>query len=396
MQSKSFNQAAELITILKEHGYAAYIVGGAVRDHLLGKEVDDIDIATSAQPEEVRGIFPKTIPVGVEHGTIVVRFHHHSYEVTTFRSESDYEDHRRPSSVTFVSSLTEDLKRRDFTINALAMSETGEISDPFSGSEDLKAGLIRSVGHAEERFAEDPLRMMRAARFASQLCFEVEEKTRFALRTMASDLQHISVERISVEFEKLLLGSCFRKALALLIDSGLFAYLPGMSEKENGLRELAETELSALSSLYEKWTYLLIVLQIHESSVWLKKWKLSNDKIKKITQIRRTLDALSKEGWKAFDVYKAGLEIALSAERVRSLMNKQPAELVKVDRLYRQLPVKNRKELAFVGNDLLDWFQQPPGPWLSKWIEAAEEAIVEGLVPNEKEAVRRWLLKQTF
>ncbi|HET7615418.1 MAG TPA: CCA tRNA nucleotidyltransferase, partial [Bacillales bacterium] len=177
MKEETFRDAAAVVNHLIENGYEAYIVGGAVRDHLIGRRVKDIDIATSATPDKVDGLFDKTIPVGVEHGTVVVRFRHQSFEVTTFRKESDYKDHRRPSAVSFVSSLHEDLQRRDFTINAMALSREGELIDPCDGRSDLQRKLIRTVGTAKERFEEDPLRMMRAVRFASELDFRIEAET---------------------------------------------------------------------------------------------------------------------------------------------------------------------------------------------------------------------------
>lgn len=396
VREASFEHAAELIRILKSHGFSAYIVGGAVRDHLLGKEVDDIDIATSARPEEVADLFPKTIPVGVEHGTIIVRHHHHSYEVTTFRSESDYIDHRRPSSVIFVSSLKEDLQRRDFTINALAMTDNGEIADPFSGRHDLQKHLIRAVGKAEERFQEDPLRMMRAIRFVSQLCFDLEPITKKALEEMAANLRHISVERITIEFEKMLLGSCTQQALRFLIDSGLSQYLPGMSNRDEALMEFAKTHSTHLFSIEEKWALLTIQLQVQEPVKWLKQWKLSNDKIKQVLQIFKCTETIENRKWTSVFVYQAGLDKAISADKIRSLLDDLPSEQEDIERIYNELPIKNRKQLAINGNDLIEWFQQEPGPWISKRLEAAEKAVVEGVIENDKGEVRRWLLSQTY
>lgn len=395
MRNLSFEHAAELIGKLKNHGFSAYIVGGAVRDHLLGKDIDDIDIATSAKPEEVAAVFPKTIPVGIEHGTIVVRYHDRSYEVTTFRSESEYEDHRRPASVTFVASLEEDLQRRDFTINAMAMTETGEIADPFSGKDDLRNRLIRSVGQAEERFEEDPLRMMRAARFASQLCFGIDPETEAALKKMAADLRHISVERITIEFEKLLLGPCMEKALGLLVGSQLSEYLPGLSGMGEALMDYAKVEQALLTSIEERWAFFTLYLQMREPVEWLKNWKLSNEKIKQIIRIGRFVETVSNHEWAPFDVYEAGLKTAISVEKIRSLLYKQQPESEEIEHIYNRLPLKNRKELAVNGNDLLEWFVQRPGPWVSEWLKAAEKAVVEGSIVNRKGEVRKWLLNQT-
>ena len=179
-----FVSALPVLQTLKEAGHEAVFVGGSVRDLVLGKEISDVDIATSATPEEVKSLFSHTVDVGIEHGTVLVLHHHDSYEVTTFRTEGTYQDFRHPDSVTFVRSLEEDLMRRDFTINALAVNDKEEIVDYFGGIEDLEREIIRCVGNPLERFNEDALRMMRAVRFAGQLGFSIESDTFNAIRTL--------------------------------------------------------------------------------------------------------------------------------------------------------------------------------------------------------------------
>src|SRR5690625_1201737 len=174
--NETFEQAVNVLSIIEQNGYETYFVGGCVRDFLLNRPIKDIDIATAALPEELMDIFDSVIPVGIEHGTVIVRFNQVSYEVTTFRHEGIYTDQRRPDDVTFIRHIEEDLQRRDFTINALAMDRHGEIKDLFSGREDLDKQLIRSVGNAAERFMEDPLRMLRGVRFTSQLGFRRSEE----------------------------------------------------------------------------------------------------------------------------------------------------------------------------------------------------------------------------
>lgn len=171
-------KALPLLRELKKHGRQAYFVGGSVRDAQMNRDVGDIDIATDASPEEIEAIFPKTVDVGKEHGTIIVLFEGESYEVTTFRAELEYEDYRRPSGVQFIKSLKEDLKRRDLTINAMAMDEQGRLIDYFGGLRDIREKLIQTVGDPAERFHEDALRMLRALRFMSQLEFELSPNTK--------------------------------------------------------------------------------------------------------------------------------------------------------------------------------------------------------------------------
>lgn len=168
---KEFAEAAPLLKKIEAAGYEAYFVGGSVRDTILGQPIHDVDIATSAFPAEIKALFPRTIDIGIEHGTVLVLWEQAQYEITTFRTEAAYQDYRRPDKVDFVRSLKEDLKRRDFTINALALQEDGVIIDLFDGLADIDNQILRAVGHPQERFHEDALRMMRGLRFVSQLGF---------------------------------------------------------------------------------------------------------------------------------------------------------------------------------------------------------------------------------
>lgn len=200
------DNANRIIHTLQDAGYEAYIVGGCVRDAVLSKEPDDWDITTSAKPMEVKALFNRTIDTGLQHGTVTVMFGKEGYEVTTYRVDGKYEDHRRPNSVTFTGSLIEDMKRRDFTINAMAYNDDEGIVDNFHGVEDLEAHIIRCVGEPSERFDEDALRILRAIRFSAQLNFEIDESTKAAIENQAKYLRDISAERIQVELTKLLMA----------------------------------------------------------------------------------------------------------------------------------------------------------------------------------------------
>lgn len=195
-----------IISKLEQAGYEAYAVGGCVRDTLLGRKPQDWDITTSAKPPEIKKLFKKTIDTGIQHGTVTVMLDHIGYEVTTYRIDGEYEDNRHPKQVEFTDNLKLDLERRDFTINAMAYNENRGIVDEFGGIKDLKDGIIRCVGDAGQRFDEDALRMLRAVRFAGQLGFEIEEKTRKAIVERAAHLENISAERIRVELTKLLVS----------------------------------------------------------------------------------------------------------------------------------------------------------------------------------------------
>ncbi len=195
-----------IIRVLLENGYEAYAVGGCVRDSLISREVNDWDITTSASPQEVKALFRRTIDTGIQHGTVTVMLEKEGFEVTTYRIDGEYEDGRHPKEVTFTSNLEEDLKRRDFTINAMAYNEPFGLVDIFGGEQDLNDGIIRCVGVAGERFDEDALRILRAFRFSAQLGFVIEEKTLEAAKERAENLRKISAERIRTELTKLLLS----------------------------------------------------------------------------------------------------------------------------------------------------------------------------------------------
>lgn len=195
-----------IIKTLQAAGFEAYAVGGCVRDMMLGREPDDWDITTSAMPEEVKGLFRRTVDTGIKHGTVTVMDGKEGFEVTTYRIDGKYEDGRHPNSVTFTRSLEEDLKRRDFTINAMAYNNSEGLVDLYDGEGDLQKKIIRAVGDANKRFEEDALRIMRAVRFSAQLGFSIEEQTLSAMKTLAPNLEKISAERIQVELCKLLVS----------------------------------------------------------------------------------------------------------------------------------------------------------------------------------------------
>lgn len=196
-----------IIDRLYDSGFEAYAVGGCVRDTLLGRNPQDWDITTSATPQQVKKLFERTVDTGIEHGTVTVMLDHVGYEVTTYRIDGEYEDSRHPKDVTFTSNLIEDLKRRDFTINAMAYNDKDGLIDAFDGIGDLNNGIIRCVGNPLERFSEDALRMLRAVRFAAQLGFSIEENTKRAIEELAPAIEKISAERIQIELVKLLVSS---------------------------------------------------------------------------------------------------------------------------------------------------------------------------------------------
>lgn len=224
MRFETDSGAESIISRLEEAGFSAYIVGGAVRDTLMGKHPHDFDIATSALPVQVKSLFRKTVDTGIKHGTVTVIENRVGYEVTTFRSEGSYLDGRHPDKVSFITDIKEDLERRDFTINAMAYSPTRGLCDYHGGAKDIENKIVRCVGEPEKRFGEDALRMLRAVRFSVVLGFEIEEGTKNAIKKCASLIKKVSAERIRDEINKILLSDNPEK-IAVLHEVGLLKYI---------------------------------------------------------------------------------------------------------------------------------------------------------------------------
>lgn len=213
-----------IIAVIESAGYEAYAVGGCVRDSILGRTPDDWDITTSAKPLKIKELFRRTVDTGIKHGTVTVMLDKEGFEVTTYRIDGEYEDNRHPKDVTFTSDITEDLRRRDFTVNAMAYNDRHGLIDVFGGIRDMEERVVRCVGDPKERFTEDALRMMRAVRFSAQLGYSIDEATKWAIGEMAESLRNISAERIRTELVKLLcsphpdyLSACYETGITAVI-----------------------------------------------------------------------------------------------------------------------------------------------------------------------------------
>jgi tRNA nucleotidyltransferase (CCA-adding enzyme) len=215
-----------LADIFHKHGYQCFLVGGAVRDMLLGRKLYDFDIATDALPHDVKKIFQITIPTGIKHGTVTVLFNNKSFEVTTFRIDGDYTDMRRPDTILYTSSILKDLERRDFTINAIAYNlHNKNIIDPHKGMNDLKKKIIRAIGNADERFNEDALRLLRACRFAAQLDFSIDPETKNSMIALAGNIVNVSNERLRDEFKKIISSENPVIGFEIMKETGLLQYI---------------------------------------------------------------------------------------------------------------------------------------------------------------------------
>ncbi|MBU5309070.1 CCA tRNA nucleotidyltransferase [Ligilactobacillus saerimneri] len=383
-----FQQALPVLKTIQDNGFEAYFVGGSVRDTILGLPIHDVDIATSAYPAEVKALFKKTVDTGIEHGTVMVIDHGKGYEVTTFRTESGYQDYRRPDKVTFVRSLADDLKRRDLTINALAMDMNGKIVDLFGGLDDLKNHLIRAVGVPAERYHEDALRMMRTVRFASKLDFAIDPTTEKAIAENAPLLAKIAVERIHEEWVKLLQGRNIKRGVQALIDTGLYQYCPGLKDYRAELAQLLTLPAIKLTSEEAVWTLITTLCELDDSQVsrLLRQWKSSREIIHNTLKARVALRALRQQQLDALMLYQTGLPLLLVANQVAAFFKNQVDETT-LRTQYEKLPIKSKRELVLTGNDLLKAKIITPGPRMGQILNTLEVEVVQGKVANQTAAL---------
>ena len=386
-----FQEALPILEKIRKAGYEAYFVGGSVRDAILGRPIHDVDIASSSYPEETKAIFERTIDVGIEHGTVLVLENHQEYEITTFRTEDVYVDFRRPSAVNFVRSLEEDLKRRDFTVNAFALSEEGEIIDLFKGLEDLENRILRAVGVATERFNEDALRIMRGFRFQASLGFDLEEETFKAMTNCAPLLEKISVERVFIELDKLLLAPYWRKGLEGVIASQSYQYLPLLQNSRSSLEKLFQLKMDYnFTSSEQAWSALLLTLDENKVSAFFKKWKTSRDFAKKVEQFVEIYRLREKARLNRRDVYRYDRNLLLSAEELRQAHG-LPADFQVIEELYDSLAIHDKHEMVVNGGMLMKEYGLKPGPGLGQVLSAIEWAIVDGKLENDKKAIGDFL-----
>lgn len=381
-----FVAAQPVLQRLEAAGFEACFVGGSVRDMLLQKPIHDVDIASAAFPEEVKKQFDKTVDTGIQHGTVMVLDHGLSYEITTFRTESTYTDFRRPDTVTFVRSLSEDLQRRDFTINALAMTYDGEIVDLFDGLADLSAGVIRAVGEAEVRFTEDALRMMRALRFSAQLGFQIAPDTRAALQRLAPNLAKIAVERIRVEFEKLLMGKQAAASLAMAIEDGVVTYLPGQLDQWQFDAIMTDLEAQQPATIPVVWAHLLTRSTLNESEMttFMRTWKTSRDLIKMATAVVPVARHIARRDlWTLYQIY----DYRDVLMHVLRLIRTDDAVIADVDAMFAALPIHHTRELRVAGGQLIAEQIVQPGPQMGRILKQIERAVVTGQVANQPAAL---------
>ena len=388
-----FLEALPVMQQLVDAGYEAYFVGGSVRDMLLHKPISDVDIATSATPQEVKEIFSYTVDVGIEHGTVMVIHHKEGYEVTTFRTEEGYEDFRHPDKVTFVRSLEEDLKRRDFTINALAIGIDDQLMDFFDGIGDLERQCLRCVGDAKERFNEDALRMFRAVRFVGQLGFQIEEKTKNAISLLKMNLSKVAVERMKVEFEKMIQSSFRKEALQLFVETGLYQACPLFDGKDEILLKLAEFPLKEMSVL-QAWILFIDELNLSDKEVThlLKSWKSSNEQIRDVLVGYKTYRARKEEEWNFFFAYACPYEVACEVEALLIAQDKSTS-MKGLEATYHSLPIRSMNDIHLNGHDIIRILKlDKKGPIIGQVLKTVEKMILEQSISNDTEVLETYVL----
>jgi len=411
MQIQIPEKVNQVVHRLAEAGFEAYVVGGCVRDAILGRPASDWDITTNAKPEQVKDLFPRTVDTGIQHGTVTVLLGKEGFEVTTYRIDGEYTDSRHPKEVIFTPSLLEDLKRRDFTINAMAYNDKDGLVDAFDGFGDLQRRQIRCVGNPEERFTEDALRILRAVRFSAHLDFSIEEKTREAIMRFAPNLSKISAERIRVEIVKLL-TSQHPESWRTVYETGISAViLPEfdvcMELSQNHPQasdSIGEHTLQALSRIEADKVLRLAVL-LHGvgeemAGKILRRLKFDNETLRRVKHLVKVHDALQIEP-NQLSVRRAVFQIGeeyfsdyLKMRRV-DILAKNPAvqqerlELLgQIEDLYQKILEEKHclslKDLAVTGRDLIE-AGVVPGPRLGKILNELLELVIENPEYNTKE-----------
>lgn len=403
--------ALPIVKRLQEHHFEAVFVGGSVRDTILGLQVKDVDIATSARPEQVLELFERCIPTGLQHGTITVIQDNVSYEVTTFRQESVYEAHRKPESVLYITDLEGDLLRRDFTMNAMALTDNGELLDPFGGLLDLKRGMLRCVGDADSRFQEDALRMLRAVRFIGAYQLSPALQTWRALIRHRALMKYIAMERVQAELDKMLTGEAPQRGLFFVAASGLLLHLkePFLEETELFLKKAYQSKnpvrqfsrLNQLESVDLRWAAIAIGINMSLEAVqhMLRVLRFSKNRIQSITAIaaihkeilmhaEETNERKLQLSWIGA-IIRYGKHAAMEWLEVASTIS-EPCQTLPADLLTRlagwlnKVPISSLKQLNVSGNDLTAHVQRPAGPWVSEWLNRLLLMAASGELLNNR------------
>ena len=395
-------EVQDIITTIEEHGCEAYAVGGCVRDSILGRNPDDWDITTSAVPGDVKTFFRKTIDTGIKHGTVTVMMGKTGYEVTTYRIDGEYKDGRHPENVEFSANIVDDLKRRDFTINAMAYNEKQGLVDEFDGIGDLKRKLIKCVGNSDERFTEDALRMMRAIRFSAQLGFDIEKNTFDAIAKLAPSIRQVSMERVQVELVKTIMSDN-PDYVIFYEQTGLFKeILPVIHEilsgkyAKNAMTMMKKSEKNTVL----RYAALLNSVDEEKARQTLKSLKLDNytiDTASKLVayqkvyidenepSVREALHKYGKDLLKLMLVHERAI-IETKEEITGITMPARRKHLLIIEHMYKDILERGDcisiKDLDITGNDLMEYGLK--GPQIGKTLNELLQIVIENPKLNEK------------
>lgn len=385
-----------IIERLKEHGFEGFAVGGCVRDSLLKKTPTDWDITTDALPEDMKKIFKKTFDTGIAHGTVTVLMDGVGYELTTYRIDGNYSDGRHPDSVSFSKNLSEDLCRRDFTVNAMAYSHNKGIVDLFGGRKDLQNGIIRAVGDAKKRFDEDALRMLRAVRFAAQLGFKIDDDTFEAIRERAKLLSKVSKERIFVELNKSLCGD-FAQNIKMVYTSGLYRYIG----KEFAKLDESIYDFYPRKFPNKKHMYWAVFLENIENVEAVKKilFELKSDNATKnntyllVKELKNPLPSSDEDiRWSLHrigaDLFCDYIEILRSDKKNKDILDKIDTIEDRYSLIMKENHAYEISMLDITGKDLMD-IGISKGPKIGEVLEFLLKKVIENPLNNEKSSLLR-------
>lgn len=361
--TKIEEKALKILDILHEHSHESYIVGGYVRDKLLGRESNDVDICTSATPKEIMEIFPNTS--SPNYGSINIIYKNSNFDITTFRKDIKYQDNRLPVKIKYIKSIKKDLLRRDFTINTFCINKYGEVKDYLNATPDLNAKIIRTVGNPRYRLKEDSLRILRAIRFATILDFDIEEKTKHYLTEYAYLLKKLSYQRKKQELDKIFTSHRKKKGIKLLIDLKIDEAL-----KLNNLKNITPCD-----DLIGIWAQLNVD-DIYPFN------KVEKQQMKKIREL------LSLDIYDPYNLYNYDLYIATVAYQIKN------ESISKLNKLYQELPIYSSKEIALNGKDIARLLNKQPGEYLKNITNDLEKQIIYKKISNTKEELEKYIIEK--
>jgi len=358
----TLEKAIKILSILNENKHEAYIVGGYVRDKLIGKDTNDIDICTSATPKEIIELFPNTD--SPNYGSINIIYKNTNFDITTFRRDIKYQDNRLPVKIKYIKSLKKDLLRRDFTINTICMNKDKEIIDLLNAKADLNKKIIKTVGNPKIRLKEDSLRILRAIRFATILNFDIETKTMHYLKEYAYLLKKLSYQRKKQELDKIFMSTNKEKGIKYIIDLHIDEYLDLPNLKD----------INPCDDLIGIWT------QANVDNIY-PFTKTEKEQMNKIRELLK-LDLSDK-----YNIYKYGLYTSTVAYKIKNI------DITKLSELYKTLPITSRKEINITGKEIAEILNKKPDHFIKEILLDLEKQIIQGNLANTKEKIKEYIIK---